>query len=148
MQKFFAKSNDSAILYCRNLPEHFKDGDYQIQLKESVSNYERMERGLEKFAKINLMNPIIIQMILGNVDDYNINIRDPNIKQIYLIPKALQEGIKRNPSQEEAIRKALMYYLSIVLGPPGSGKTFLLVNLVYNLLMKKGSTEKILICAQ
>ena len=41
-----------------------------------------------------------------------------------------------------------MYYLSIVQGPPGSGKTFLLVNLVHNLLMKKESTEKILICAQ
>ena len=146
--KVFSKSNDSAILYCRNLPEHYKDGDYQIQLKESVSNYERMVRGLLKFEKMNLMNTIIIQMILGNVYDYNFIIRNPNVKQIALIPKALQEGIKRNPSQEEAIRRALMYYLSIVQGPPGSGKTFLLVNLVYNLLMKKGSTEKILICAQ
>ena len=107
-----------------------------------------MERGLVKFGGMNLMNPIIIQMILGKVYDYNFIIRNPNVKQIALIPKALQEGIKRNPSQEEAIRRALMYYLSIVQGPPGSGKTFLLVNLVYNLLMKKGSTEKILICAQ
>ena len=146
--KVFAKSNDSAILYCRNLPEHYKDGEYQIQLKESVSNYERMQRGLENFQKKNLMNQIITQMILGNVDDYNFNIRNPHVKQIALIPKALQEGIKRNPSQEEAIRKALMYHLSIVQGPPGTGKTFLLVNLVYNINMIKGSTEKILICAQ
>ena len=146
--RVFDKSNDSAILYCRNLPEHYNDGEYQIQFKESVSNYERMERGLEHFESINLMNLIIIQMILGNVDDYNINIRNPNVKQIALIPKALQEGIQRNPSQEEAIRKALMYYLSIVQGPPGSGKTFLLVNLVYNINIIKGSTEKILICAQ
>ena len=107
-----------------------------------------MERGLEQFESINLMNRIIIQMILGNVDDYNFNIRNPNVKQIALIPKALQEGVQRNPSQEEAIRKALMYYLSIVQGPPGSGKTFLLVNLVYNINIIKGSTEKILICAQ
>ena len=146
--KVFAKSNDSAILYCRNLPEHYKDGEYQIQLKESISNYERMQRGLENFQKKNLMHQVITQMILGNVDDYNYNIRNPTVKQIDLIPNALKEGVKRNPSQEEAIRKALMYYLSIVLGPPGSGKTFLLVNLVYNINRKKGSTEKILICAQ
>ena len=146
--KVFAKLNDSAILYCHKLTQHYSDGEYQIQLKESVSNYERMERGLEQLEKLNLMNRIIIQMILGNVDDYNFNIRNPNVKQIALIPKALQEGIQRNPSQEEAIRKALMYYLSIVQGPPGSGKTFLLVNLVYNINMIKGSTEKILICAQ
>ena len=146
--KVFAKSNDSAILYCRKLHEHYEEGNYQIQLKEYISNYERMQRSLENFQKKNLMHQVITQMILGNVDDYNYNIRNPNVKQIDLIPKALQEGVKRNPSQEEAIRRALMYYLSIVQGPPGSGKTFLLVNLVYNLLMKKGSTEKILICAQ
>ena len=52
-----------------------------------------------------------------------------------------------NPSQERAIKNALMYYISLVIGPPGSGKTLLLVNLVYNILFIKASTEKILICA-
>ena len=146
--KVFAKSNYSAILYCHKLTEKYSDGEYQIQLKESVRNYERMKCGLEKFGKKNLMNLIIIQMLLGNVIDYNINIRNTNVKHISLIPKALEEGIRKNSGQENAIRNALMYYLSIVLGPPGSGKTFLLVNLVYNILMIKGSTEKILICAQ
>ena len=146
--KVFAKSNYSAILYCHKLTEKYSNGEYQIQLKESVSNYERMKHGLEKFGKKNLMNSIIIQMILGNVVDYNINIRNTNVKYISLIPKALEEGIRGNSGQENAIRNALMYYLSIVLGPPGSGKTFLLVNLVYNINIIKGSTEKILICAQ
>ena len=146
--KVFAKLNDSAILYCQKLTQHYSDGEYQIQLKESVSNYERMEKGLEKFGDNRFMNSIFTQMILGNVDDYNINIRNPNVKQIALIPKALEEGVKKNLSQEIAIRNALMYYFSIVIGPPGSGKTFLLVNLVYNIIMTKTSTEKILICAQ
>ena len=89
-----------------------------------------MKYGLEKFGKKKLMNSNIIQMILGNVVDYNINIRNTNVKYISLIPKALEEGIRGNSGQEKAIRNALMYYVSIVLGPPGSGKTFLLVNLV------------------
>ena len=77
----------------------------------------------------------------------NINIRNPNNKQIQLIPKLIEEMIRINPSQERAIKNALKYYISLIIGPPGSGKTFLLVNLVYNILIQKGSTEKIIICA-
>ena len=116
-------------------------------MKESVKNYERMIAGLRKFMKDNCMNENIVQMILGQNPDFNINIRNPNNKQIQLIPKLIEEMIRINPSQERAIKNALKYYISLVIGPPGSGKTFLLVNLVYNLLIQKGSTEKILICA-
>ena len=140
------KINDSAILFCGNLMQHFENGKYQIQLKESVKNYKRMIAGAKDFADNNSMNQNIIQMILGQVEDLNINIREKDVKQITLIPKLLQERIKLNLCQEEAIKNALKYHLSIVIGPPGSGKTFLLVNLVHNI--PKGSTEKILICAQ
>ena len=141
------KTNDSAILFCRNVKYHFENGKYQLQLKESVKNYERMIAGLIKLGgKKNLMNQSIMKMLLGQVQDLSINIREKNVKQISLIPKLLQERIKMNVCQEQAIKNALMYHLSIVIGPPGSGKTFLLVNLVYNI--HKGSTEKILICAQ
>jgi len=143
--KVRSKMNDSLILYCGKLKNHYENGKYQIQLKESVKNYERMIAGAKKFIKKNLMNQNIIQMLLGS-QNLNINRREENVKQISLIPMLLQEGIKMNLCQEKAIKNALMYHLSIVIGPPGSGKTLLLVNLVYNI--KKGSTEKILICAQ
>lgn len=139
------KINDSVILYCKNIEKHYPNGKYQIQLKESVKNYERMIDGAKKFAKKNLMNLNIIEMLLGT-ENFNINIREENVKQIRLIPKLILEGIKMNLCQENAIKNALRYHLSLVIGPPGSGKTFLLVNLVYNI--HKGSTEKILICAQ
>lgn len=142
----FKGKDSSIILYCKNLKEQFKDGSYQIQLKELVKNYQRMIDGAKRFKKRNLMNLNIIRLILGQVQDLNIDVRDGNIKQIKLIPKLLQEGIKLNLSQETAIQNALKYHLSIVIGPPGSGKTLLLVNFVYNI--QKGSTEKILICAQ
>ena len=61
------KTNDSAILFCRNVKYHFENGKYQIQLKESVQNYERMIAGLIKFGKKNLMNQSIMQMLLGQV---------------------------------------------------------------------------------
>ena len=141
------KINDSVILFCKNIKNLFENGKYQIQIKESVKNYERMIDGVKKLgSKKNYMNQNIMQMILGQAQDLNINIREKNVKQITLIPKLLQERIKMNSCQEKAIQNALMYHLSIVIGPPGSGKTLLLVNLVHNI--HKGSTEKILICAQ
>ena len=141
------KKDDSIILYCKKIDEKYQDGIYKIRMKESVKNYERMIFGLHKFMKDNLMNENIVQMLLGQNPDLNINIRNPNNKQIQLIPKLIEEMIRLNPSQEKAIKNALKYYISLVIGPPGSGKTFLLVNLVYNILIQKGSTEKILICA-
>ena len=142
------KKDDSVILYCDKMNEKYPDGRYQIRMKESVKNYERMIFGLKKFMKEkNLMNENIVQMLLGQNPDLNINIRNNNIQQIKIIPKLIEEIIRINPSQKKAIENALKYYMSLVIGPPGSGKTFLLVNLVYNILLQKGSTEKILICA-
>ena len=141
------KCGNDILLYCDNIDFEFPDGQYQIQLKESVTNFERMIDGLTEFLQKNLMNENIIKMLLGQNIDFNINLRKEIIKEIQLIPKFLEENINLNPSQEKAIRNALMYHLSLVIGPPGSGKTLLLVNLVYNILFHKGSTEKILICA-
>ena len=141
------KCGNDILLYCDNIDFEFPDGQYQIQLKESVTNFERMIDGLTEFLQKNLMNENIIKMLLGQNIDFNINLRKEIIKEIQLIPQFLEENINLNPSQEKAIRNALMYHLSLVIGPPGSGKTLLLVNLVYNILFHKGSTEKILICA-
>ena len=142
------KKDDSVILYCEKIRKHFKNGTYQIQLIESIKNYERILFGLRIFSyKNSLMKENIFQMILGQNPDLNINIRTEMNENILLIPKLKEEMIKINIAQENAIRNALKYHLSIVIGPPGSGKTFLLINLLYNLLRRKGSTEKILICA-
>ena len=141
------KKDDSAILYCEKVKKHYKDGIYQIQLKESTKNYERILKGLKKLSKKDLMNLNIIQMLLGQNQDLTINIRKENIGEILLIPKLKEENIKLNKAQETAIINAQKFHLSLVIGPPGSGKTLLLVNLVYNILQRKGSSEKILICA-
>ena len=148
--KISSKKNNSAILYCENIKNHYEDGIYQIQLKESTKNYERILKGLEKLSKDNLNNLInvnIIQMLLGQNQDLTINIRKENVGEILLIPKLKEENIKLNKAQETAIINAQKFHLSLVIGPPGSGKTLLLVNLVYNILQRKGSSEKILICA-
>ena len=78
-------------------------------------------------------------MLLGQNQDLTINIRKENIGEILLIPKLKEENIKLNKAQETAIINAQKFHLSLVIGPPGSGKTLLLVNLVYNILQKKGS---------
>ena len=142
----FNYGND-CLLYCDKIKYLFPDGQYQIQLKESVKNFERMIKGLTKFLKSNLIEENIIQMLLGENVNINKNIRKESIKEIKLIPQFLEEMINLNPSQEKAIRNALKYHLSLVIGPPGSGKTLLLVNLVYNILFHKRNIDKILICA-
>ena len=143
------KVDNTVILYCGKIKKFFENGEYQIQLKESVKNYERIVNGLNLLKERKLLNENIMQMILGNSPDLSINIKKENVKEIKLIPKLKDQigEIKMNPSQERAIKNALMYYISLVIGPPGSGKTLLLVNLVYNILFIKASTEKILICA-
>ena len=141
------KKDDKLILFSDSIKHKYENGIYQVQLLESVKNYERIIDWIKKFIKKNLMNLIIVLMLLGQVVDINSNIRDINIPPIKLIPKFIEEGIKINRSQEIAIKNAFMYFLSIIIGPPGSGKTLLLINLVYNILFRKRSNEKILICA-
>ena len=141
------KIDDSIILCCENISNYFKNGRYQIKLVESIKNYERIIFGLNDFSINNLMNENIIQLLLGQNPDLNINIRKEIINDILLIPKLKEEKIRINSAQETAIRNALKFHLSLVIGPPGSGKTLLLINLVYNILQRKETTEKILICA-
>ena len=68
------KKEDCAILYYESVKKHFKNGIYQIQLKESIKNYERILKGLKNFSKKNLMNENITQMLLGQNPDLKINI--------------------------------------------------------------------------
>ena len=63
---------------------------------------------LTEFLQKNLMNENIIKMLLGQNIDFNINLRKEIIKEIQLIPEFLEENINLNPSQEKAIRNALM----------------------------------------
>ena len=141
------KKNDSVILYCKKIEKRFSNGEYHIQLTESIQNYERMIYAAEKIGKNKSMNENLMKMILGNITNLDINIREDKVRQIKSIQKFYDEFIKMNPSQIKAIQNALKYHLSLVIGPPGTGKTLLLVNLVFNLLSIKGSTEKILITA-
>ena len=135
------KKNDSVILYCKKIEKRFSNGEYHIQLTESIQNYERMIDAAEKIGKNKSMNENLMKMILGNITNLDINIREDKVRQIK------SEFIEMNSSQKKAIQNALKYHLSLVIGPPGTGKTLLLVNLVFNLLLIKGSTEKILITA-
>ncbi|MFT3877379.1 MAG: AAA domain-containing protein [Propioniciclava sp.] len=45
-----------------------------------------------------------------------------------------------NPSQREAVEKALEHPLSVIDGPPGTGKTQTILNLVANILLIPGAT--------
>eukprot|EP01083_Nonionella_stella_P077130 210429_1 len=53
--------------------------------------------------------------------------------------------IRFTPIQVEAIKSGMHYGLSVVVGPPGSGKTDVAVQIISNLYAKFGDTERILL---
>lgn len=71
----------------------------------------------------------------------------------YLNPSSLQDGIMRseyipifpfgcNNSQYKAVKSAMENQISVILGPPGTGKTQTILNIIANILMQ-GKTVQI-----
>jgi regulator of nonsense transcripts 1 len=94
-------------------------------------------------------------MILGIDQVPNLN-KYVELKEFKTFPKfkendkktnEFEEDIKLNKNQELAIRKAFKYSLSLIIGPPGTGKSTVLGVLAFNILLNKNSIDKILICA-
>eukprot|EP01083_Nonionella_stella_P249693 863101_1 len=59
--------------------------------------------------------------------------------------KTKRNSIRFTPIQVEAIKSGMHYGLSVVVGPPGSGKTDVAVQIISNLYANFGETERILL---
>ena len=94
-----------------------------------------MRRMMETLEKLNVEHPLL-DLILGDAGEEN---RDWKAREY--VPEV---GLKLDDSQKEAISSALNSQLTLILGPPGSGKTSVAAELVVQLCKKGG---KILVCA-
>ena len=101
--------------------------------------------GIENF-EIHKIDPLMHDIIIGNISEVVLG------KYIYSHNLDVPNLFKLNESQKNAVRMALKFKLSIIKGPPGTGKTETLAAIVYHILNnpKKNENskhEKILICA-
>ena len=150
------KNQNKITIYFRDLKRSLNNGHYLIKEKDSTASFDRIIDGLERFKQkdSNLFSKDIGLLIVGNeIEEYKDQFSNVNT---YLdksqIPEKLDikefENIKLNNSQKEAIKNCFKNKLTLIKGPPGTGKSTVLVILAYHLLkLRKSKNDKILICA-
>ena len=150
------KSKKNITIFFKDLEKHLCDGLYNIKEKYSTANYKRMIEGLDILKRKDslLLNKNILLLIIGkeikegkeklsNVNEYLDQALLPNKLRI-----AKLENINLNKSQEIAIKNCFKHKLTLIKGPPGTGKSTVLLFLTYHLLkLRKSSNDKIFIGA-
>ena len=106
--------------------------------------YDRMQKALKSFASDDTsLSSVLYHILLGqDVDTYTGAQLKVQLPKSFTVPNLP----KLNHSQLYAVRKALAMPVSIILGPPGSGKTLTCATLLYH-MAKQPNSGQILVCA-
>ena len=152
------KDKEIVTIYFGELTKSNYDGKYMIKEKETTENIDRMIKGLEILKdKDNLFNENILKLIIaGELDEEqekqnkfsneNEYLNKSDLPQKLNIPKF--ENFQLNKCQENAIKNCFKNKLTLIRGPPGTGKTKVLSALAYHLLkLKKSFNDKIFLGA-
>lgn len=101
-------------------------------------SYERMQRALKAFAVDETsVSSFLYHRILGHIVEPPV--KKPTAASMMLPKKLAAPGLPDlNPSQIDAVQRALSSPLSIIQGPPGTGKTVTSATLVYHLAKMEG----------
>ena len=147
------KEHNKVIISCLTLEKHYANGLFKVKEKQTIGSYERMKEGLHKFNnnknKTSYINEDIKNLILGTIPENFSNANEYiNHNEIPSKLNILElEKIRLNKSQEDAIIKCFKNKLSLIKGPPGTGKSTVLSILAFHLIKLKKKNHKILICA-
>ncbi len=109
-----------------------------VKVANSIT-YKRMESTLRKLKEINDLSPIM-QLLLGQ--SQFIPPSESKLQQSFQKIKFKNDQL--NDSQKQAIIFSLNSNLSIIHGPPGTGKTYTLIELIQQLLLN--GNQRILVC--
>ena len=149
------KEKNIVTIYFKDLDKTMNDDTYLIKEKESTESLDRIIDGLEKLKmeNLNLFDKNILELIIGNEnkeekDNKNKYLNENDYLNKSKLPQKLNiakfENSELNKSQEEAIRNCFKNKLTLIRGPPGTGKTKVLATIAFHLLeLKRGSTDKI-----
>ncbi|KAJ9573588.1 hypothetical protein L9F63_009042 [Diploptera punctata] len=126
---------------------NFSDDEHKTYSLVKLANditYSRLKASLKKLSSISKQpRRVLAEILFGNGND---------LEQIQLSPSILNDSgelkfvnLNLHPAQKEAVKFALtMKNLAVIHGPPGTGKTTTLVEIILQ-LVKLGN--KILVCA-
>lgn len=138
--KTFSK-NKKTIIYLKNeleiikkdeqsentdILEYFKDISQYLKDKESGSKYDKTFLEMQYNKIDNISNESVLYYYLNSKELENREIDLSNL----IFP------FKFNNSQKDAIKSVLTKNISIIEGPPGTGKTQTILNLLANLIMQ------------
>ncbi|CAH2354596.1 DNA polymerase alpha-associated DNA helicase A [[Candida] railenensis] len=126
-------SSDEKILNLYNNTGNDSTKVWIVKLANSVT-YKRMISSLNKLIEFKGGNQII-DLLLGNTK-YILPQSSPSVKSFF--------DANLNDSQKSAIEFALSSPLTIIHGPPGTGKTYTLIELIKQLSFNKN--ERVLVC--
>jgi regulator of nonsense transcripts 1 len=117
---------------------------YRVSFVIKSVTYDRQQEALKTFATDETsVSSVIYHLLLGkHLETYlsaQLKVKLPTSFAVPNLPPL-------NHSQQYAVKKALAMPLSIILGPPGSGKTLTSSTLLYH-LARQPNAGQILVCA-
>ena len=146
-------------IYFSEITKAMNDGIYKIKENEISFSIDRMIDGLEVFKYNDSFNENIEKLIIANENDdenedkksikfsnENDYLDKSNLPKRLYIDKFGEHQV--NKSQETAIKNCFNNKLTLIKGPPGTGKTKVLATLAYFLCnMRKIKIDKLFIGA-
>ena len=150
------KISNKITIFFKDLDKLLNDGHYLIKEKDSTASFDRILDGLNNFKQKDsdlFLKDIQLLIIGKEIKEGKDELSNQNT---YLygkdIPKNLDikelENVKLNESQKQAINNCFKNKLTLIKGPPGTGKSTVLAILAYHLVkLRKSKNDKILICA-
>ena len=156
------KNQNSVTIYFEDLDKLMNNGVYLIKEHETSNSNDRMIEGLEKLKKSNnLLDEDILELIIANNKNEDEEEEKDKKEQFSnenkfvdksRLPKNLNisklENNILNKSQENAIKNCFNNKLTLIRGPPGTGKTKVLSMIAYHLIqLEKFSNGKLFIGA-
>jgi len=124
----------SSLQGCNGKNERFRQkvSDCIFQASASLFSYEPVLRRLQQMTAIHFSEQLCRQQNPTLLPD----------DQLISIPEDISEKLSADPSQLEAVQNAVNHNLSMIWGPPGTGKTFAGVQIVKSLVEKATSENR------
>ena len=124
-----------------------RQGEMTVTITFNDIPFARQKAALAKFREGRGMNPLFVDIILGNVNnDEEFQRRNRMAKRVDIRELPREHFEPMNQSQTTAMYTALGQRFTMIQGPPGTGKTTVIAGLVYSLVC--AGIRPVLVCAQ